>query len=132
LLLAKVLTSEGRPSDAAAVHREPLSAAAWNNLAIGLEELGRRAEAEAAYRKASEVDPRDHRVLFNLGILLRKSARYDEAASVQQEVLTLDPAHGGAHFELGMLFTGPQGDPARARVHLQATIGADPNHPRAR
>jgi len=31
-----------------------------------------------------------------------------------------------------MLFAGPLGDPARAKVHLQATIGADPSHPRAR
>jgi tetratricopeptide (TPR) repeat protein len=115
-----------------AVEREPRSAAAWNNLAIGLEELGRTAEAEAAYRKASEVDSRDYQALFNLGILLRKSARYDEAAAAQQEVLTRNPSHGGAHFELGMLFAGPLGDPARAKVHLQATIGANPNHPRAR
>jgi arylsulfatase A-like enzyme/tetratricopeptide (TPR) repeat protein len=115
-----------------AVEREPFSAAAWNNLAIGLEELGQKAEAEAAYRRASEVDSRDYRALFNLGILLRKSARYDEAAAVQQEVLTRNPAHSGAHFELGMLFAGPLGDPAGAKVHLQATIAADPNHPRAR
>ncbi len=43
----------------AAVEREPTSADAWNNLAIGLEELGRTSEAEAAYRRASEVDPKD-------------------------------------------------------------------------
>jgi len=115
-----------------AVEREPLSAAAWNNLAIGLEELGRTAEAEAAYRKASEIDVRDWRGLFNLGILLRKNARYDEAAEIQQRVLSRNPSHGGAHFELGALFAGPLGDPERAKVHLQATIGADPNHPRAR
>ncbi|MCW8984918.1 MAG: tetratricopeptide repeat protein, partial [Thermoanaerobaculales bacterium] len=115
-----------------AVEKEPNSAAAWNNLAIGLEELGRKAEAEGAYRKASEVDPRDYRALFNLGILLRESARYDEAVAFQQEVLTRNPAHGGAHFELGMLFAGPLSDPERAKIHLQAAIGADPNHPRAR
>ena len=36
----------------AAVEREPRSPSAWNNLGIGLEELGRTAEAEAAYRRA--------------------------------------------------------------------------------
>jgi len=115
-----------------AIEREPNSAAAWNNLAIGLEELGRAGEAEAAYRRASEVDSSDWRALFNLGILLRKSARYDEAAEVQREVLGRNPAHGGAHFELGILFAGPLNDPDRAKVHLQAAIGADPRHPRAR
>ncbi|MCK5376791.1 MAG: tetratricopeptide repeat protein, partial [Acidobacteria bacterium] len=116
----------------AAIERDPTSAAAWNNLAIGLEELGRTAEAEAAYRQAIEVDARDLRAPFNLGILLRKSARYDEAAAVQREVLTRAPAHAGAHFELGMLYAGPLADVERAKTHLQATIDAGPNHPRAR
>jgi len=114
-----------------AVEREPTSAGAWNNLAIALEELGRSGEAEGAYRRAAEIDPGDLRALFNLGILLRTSARYDEAAAAQQEVLNRNSRHAGAHFELGALFAGPLGDPERAKVHLQATIGADPNSPRA-
>ncbi len=116
----------------AAVEREPRSPAAWNNLGIGLEELGRIAEAEAAYRRAGEVDANDWRALLNLGILLRKSARYGQAAAVQQEVLTRAPSNPGAHFELGMLYAGPLADIERAKVHLRATIAADPNHPRAR
>jgi len=116
----------------AATEREATSADAWNNLAIGLEELGRTGEAETTYRRASEVDPRDYRALFNLGILLRKSARYDEAAAIQEKVLTRNPMHGGAHFELGALYAGPLGNSERAKAHLQAAIGADPNHPRAR
>ena len=115
-----------------AVEREPRSAPAWNNLAIGLEELGRTGEAEAAYRRASEVDANDWRGLFNLGIFLRKSARYDDAAAVQESVLARAPSHSGAHFELGALYAGPLGNPARAKLHLQATIAADPSHPRAR
>jgi len=114
-----------------ATEREPTSAGAWNNLAIALEELGRTSEAEAAYRRAAEIDPKDVRALFNLGILLRTSARYDEAAAVQQEVLTHDPGHAGAHFELGILYAGPLGDIERAKAHLQATIAAAPNSPRA-
>ena len=116
----------------AAIEREPNSADAWNNLAIGLEELGRTDEAESAYRWASEIDPGDYRALFNLGILLRKSARYAEAAAVQQEVLARAPNHAGAHFELGALYAGPLGNLELAKAHLQATIDADPNHPRAR
>jgi tetratricopeptide (TPR) repeat protein len=116
----------------AAIAREPTSADTWNNLGIALEELGRTSEAEAAYRRAGEVNVRDSRALFNLGILLRTSARYDEAAAVQQEVLTRAPGHPGAHFELGMLYAGFLGNVERAKAHLQATIDADPNHPRAK
>ncbi len=115
-----------------AIEREPRSAPAWNNLAIGLEELGRTGEAEDAYRRASEVDANDWRGLFNLGILLRKSARYDDAAAVQESVLARAPSHSGAHFELGALYAGPLGNPERAKAHLRATIAADPSHPRAR
>ena len=115
-----------------AIEKDPMSTVAWNNLGIALEELGRTNDAEAAYRRAVEIDPKDWRALFNLGILLRISARYDEAAEVQQDVLARNPRHAGANFELGALFAGPLGNPERAKVHLQATIGADPNHPRAR
>jgi Flp pilus assembly protein TadD len=105
---------------------------ARSDLGIGLEELGRTAEAEAAYRRAGEVDAHDWRALFNLGILLRTSARYDEAATVQQEVLTRSPSNAGAHFELGVLYAGPLADVERAKAHLRATIDANPDHPRAR
>ena len=50
---------------------------------------------------------------------------------VQQDVLKRAPMHSGAHFELGVLYAGPLGNTERAKAHLQATIGADPNHPRA-
>jgi choline-sulfatase len=115
-----------------AIEREPMSAGAWNSLAIALEELGRGKEAETAYRRSAEIDGKDWRALFNLGIYYRKNGRYEEAAAVQREVLARNPRHTGAHFELGMLYAGPLGDPERAKAHLQATIDADPDHPRAR
>jgi tetratricopeptide (TPR) repeat protein len=115
-----------------ALDLEPTSAGAWNNLGIALEELGRTDEAEAAYRRGAEADTRDWRALFNLGILLRVHSRYDEAEIVQYQVLDRFPAHGGAHFELGVLCAGPLNDPERAKKHLQASIGADPDHPRAK
>jgi arylsulfatase A-like enzyme/tetratricopeptide (TPR) repeat protein len=115
-----------------ALEVEPTSAGAWNNLGISLEEMGRSDEAEAAYRRGADVDRRDWRALFNLGILLRIHSRYEEAEIVQYGVLDRNPAHGGAHFELGVLCAGPLNDPDRAKKHLQATIGADPDHPRAK
>ena len=52
--------------------------------------------------------------------------------AVQHEVLSRNPAHAGAHFELGMLYAGFLGDADQAKTHLEATIAADPDHPRAR
>jgi choline-sulfatase len=137
LNLASLSIQRGQWQDAEryareAVAREPRSGSAWNNLGIGLEELGRLDEAEAAYRRAAEVDAEDWRALFNLGLLLRKSSRFAEAAVVQQQVLDRAPSHAGAHFELGALYAGPLADIERAKAHLQATIGAEPDGPRAR
>lgn len=115
----------------AAVEWDPRSAVAWSSLGTGLEEQGRIAEAEAAYRRAGEVDAKDWWGLYKLGILLRKTGRFDEAAKVQQEVLARDSSNPGTHFELGILYAGPLADVERARVHLQVAIDADPAHPRA-
>ncbi len=137
LNLASLAIQRGRWREAEsyareAVAREPRSASAWNNLGIGLEELGRTDEAAAAYRRAGEVDSGDWRALFNLGLMLRKSSRFAEAAAVQRQVLDRAPSHAGAHFELGALYAGPLADIERARAHLQAAIGAEPDGPRAR
>ena len=48
-----------------AVKIDPSYAAAWNNLAIGLEQLGKFDEAREAYEKALKLDPRNTFMLNN-------------------------------------------------------------------
>ena len=43
-----------------AVELDPTYAAAWNNLGIGYEQLGRFDDARKAYEKALEIDPAQH------------------------------------------------------------------------
>jgi Flp pilus assembly protein TadD len=106
-------------------------AAAWNNLGIALEEQGRAADGEAAYRQALAADPGELRALFNLGQLQRKAGRFAEAAATQERLLATAPAHAGAHFELGALYAGPLGRPDEGRAHLRRAIELEPGHPRA-
>ena len=74
LLLAISLHSQDRPQETLAVYQRlaalyPDRSAHWSNLGNGLRESRRHAEAEAAYRKALELEPRDALVHVNLGFL---------------------------------------------------------------
>lgn len=49
----------------AATEKDPSYAAAWNNLAIGYEQLGRFDDARRAYEKAIELDPDNNFIKVN-------------------------------------------------------------------
>jgi Flp pilus assembly protein TadD len=44
---------------------DPTYAAAWNNLAIGCEQLGRFDDAKKAYEKAMELEPKNEHIRTN-------------------------------------------------------------------
>jgi len=44
---------------------DPTYASAWNNLAIGYEQLGRFEEAKKSYERAIELDPKDQNIKDN-------------------------------------------------------------------
>lgn len=107
---------------------EPDAAEAWLLLAAAEEERGRVAQALAAYGEAIERAPGEVAPRFNLALLLRRTERYGDSAARLREVLRLAPDHAGAHYELGLLYGGPLGDPAAARRHLEQARAA--GHPR--
>ncbi|MDS4071198.1 MAG: tetratricopeptide repeat protein, partial [Candidatus Competibacter sp.] len=67
-------------------------AAPWNNLGILLQDrFGRSKEAEAAYRRATEIDPEDAWPWHNLGVLLDRLGRPDEAEAAYRQAIERDP-----------------------------------------
>jgi len=52
------------------VDKRPENPRAWNHLGIALQEAGRDAEAEAAFRRSLELDPDHGRASYNFGNLL--------------------------------------------------------------
>jgi Flp pilus assembly protein TadD len=48
-----------------ATKTDPTYASAWNNLAIGYEQLGRFDEARKSYEKALQLDPKNEHILTN-------------------------------------------------------------------
>jgi tetratricopeptide (TPR) repeat protein len=68
-----------------------LSAAHWFNLAFLLEEQGRLPDAEAAFRRAVEMDPKLDRAWYGLGLVLIRQRRFDEAAQALERNTKLQP-----------------------------------------
>jgi predicted Zn-dependent protease len=66
VLLAKRKTSEARDMYANAVHRDPDNARAWNGLGVADDMLGKRKEAEDAYKQSIDLLPTDPTAANNL------------------------------------------------------------------
>ncbi len=86
LRVAIALEDQGKYSEAAARYREilaahPDSVVAWTDLGNAQEQLGDRAAAEEAFRKALTFDPNSRDALNNLAWLLYQQKRLDEAES---------------------------------------------------
>lgn len=85
-------------------------AAASDNLrqaAIALEQAGRNAEAEAAWRAVLRVQPANPEVYAHLGFLEARQERYRQAVPLYRKALALNPAMPGLRMNLGLaLFKG--------------------------
>lgn len=66
-------------------------AANWFNLAFMLEEQGRLDDAEGAFRRALEMDPKLDRAWYGLGLVLIRQRRFDEAALALERNTRLQP-----------------------------------------
>lgn len=92
LRAAVALEDAGKYTDAARAYRtilaqHPDSLLAWTNLGNAEVQLGNRAEAEEAFRKALAIDGTSRDALNNLAWLLYESKRYDEAESLARKAV---------------------------------------------
>ncbi|MEO5617683.1 MAG: tetratricopeptide repeat protein [Candidatus Eisenbacteria bacterium] len=108
--------------------KSPLSPTAQTNLGLALQDEGRPAEAEAAFRAALLADPGMVLALSNLGRLYGQQRRLDEARKVLEQAEGLEPGHPDVLNNLGTLYW-MQGDTARAAARFQRAIAADPGSP---
>ena len=76
----------------------------WNNLGLLLAEQPQRAdEAEAAHRKAIEIDPADAALWNNLGLLLAKQPQHtDEAEGAYRKAIQTGPCNAIPWNNLGV------------------------------
>ncbi|MET0385376.1 MAG: tetratricopeptide repeat protein [Polyangiales bacterium] len=81
--------------------------------------------AEAAYRRAIELDPTLANALTNLGNLMFKRDRLDEAEVLYVRALKLDAEQPEAHYNLGFLLFD-RGDAAAAIESFERALSSDP------
>ncbi|QQS46436.1 MAG: tetratricopeptide repeat protein [Acidobacteriota bacterium] len=78
----------------------------WNRLGILLaEHLKRFDEAEAAFRKAIQIDPNNAFAWNNLGNLLSDLKRFDEAEAAYRKAIEINPNYTSAWHNLGNLLS---------------------------
>src|SRR5262249_30027764 len=93
---------EGTAETRGTVHRSPVSAAAYIELAsAALQDQGKHEEALAHSRKAVELEPRNAHARVLLGAALRAAEELEAAAVQFRQAIKLDPRNAQAHFRLG-------------------------------
>jgi Flp pilus assembly protein TadD len=85
----------------------------WNDYGIALWEQAQYGEAAAAFRRASELSPRDANLLVNAAIAELRTERFGpereqlrKAASLLDAALGIDPAHRRARFFRAVVLRG--------------------------
>lgn len=128
---AHLLAQAGRRDEAiadaqAVVAMHPgRSPADWFNLAFMLDEAGRPAEAEPAFRRAVEMDPKLDRAWYGLGLSLIRLQRYDEAVTALKKNTELQPMSPYGWYQLARVHVDRQ-HPEEAEKIIRHLEGFEP------
>ena len=87
---------------ASCLGQEAAAADGERQTAIGLEQEGRNAEAEAAWRAFLKIQPANSEAYAHLGLLKARQQRYQEAVPLYRKALALNPAMPGLPLNLGL------------------------------
>jgi tetratricopeptide (TPR) repeat protein len=131
--LAKALSLKGNFEEAVAHFNRALESPALahesdTSFALGnaLYNLGRIADAEAAYRRAIQVDPGHPHAQSNLGVTLARQGKLEEAIAHFRLAIAASPDFATAHNYLGESLRA-QGKIEEAIEAYEAALRADPN-----
>lgn len=113
-----------------ALKLSPKNVKAEDNLGLAYDGLGRKQEAEQAYRNAihwqSQLLQEDPGPYLDLGILLIDQNRPGEALPYLQQASQISPHDPKAHEQLGRAYAGLERLP-EAQVELEKAVEASPN-----
>jgi len=118
--VVRVLRRSGRQNDVTVAHQHYLEGCRFDEDEAGFE------RAEAAYRRAIELDPSLANAFTNLGNLMFRRARYEEAQNLYVRALQLDPDQPEAFYNLGFLLY-ERGDVAGASLNFKRALRSDPS-----
>jgi tetratricopeptide (TPR) repeat protein len=98
---------------ASCLGQEPATADTQRQTAISLEQEGKNAEAETAWRAFLKAQPANPEAYAHLGFLEARQERYSQAVVFYRKALALNPAMPGLQLNLGLaLFKAGQLKPA--------------------
>lgn len=83
----------------------PSSSALWDMLGGAHKALGDLEAAEAALRKAAELNPTSAQIHNNLGVVLKAASKNDEAIEAYQKAVEHKPDYAEAYNNLGNAYT---------------------------
>jgi len=109
----------------------PAFAEAHANLALLLDQSGRKAEAEKHYRQALDCNPDCVQTLLNFGAMLAQQKRFAEAEQAYRRALALRPDSAVAWSNLGVLQACCK-DEAAAESSYRRAIALDADYALAR
>lgn len=101
------------------------SAADWFNLAFMLEDAQRLDEAEAAFRRAVELDPKLDRAWYGLGLTLIRLQRFEEAVAALKRNTELQPMSPYGWYQLARVHFDRR-EPEEARKIIRHLKGFEP------
>jgi tetratricopeptide (TPR) repeat protein len=124
-LLGLVLSAERKDLAASrafaeAVRLQPHSAAAHANFAVNLDRLGRRAQAEAEFKKALNAAPNDYEANQDLGEFYVRAGKFAKALPYLAKAQRIHPSHGGG-YDLA-LAEEKAGQLQQARLQIQRLL----------
>jgi tetratricopeptide (TPR) repeat protein len=133
-LLQRQQYQEAEEKLLALVQKRSENPQAWFDLAFAQSHLGKNADAIAAYRKATELDPKWFEAQQNLGLALAKSGDFASATAALKTAITLKPTVGGQQALAGAWLSLAQvteGQPQEALAAYQKAAELDPTNPDA-
>lgn len=106
------------------VMEHPNDISGLNDLGNLLVHVGQLPAAEAAYRRALELDPGHVPSRYNLALVLLEQSHTRQARAELHRVLDDQPTHAWAHYELGAIYE-KQGHRSRAIRHYAKAFALD-------
>jgi tetratricopeptide (TPR) repeat protein len=92
---------------------------------LGYQQEGKSVEAEASFKKAIELDPKNDGAYFALGLLYRLQDRFSQAEDVLKKAIALNPENARAYHELKLVYTD-QGKHSQAESCFKKEVELTP------
>ncbi len=101
---------------------------AWTILGNAYQDLDQQEKAEAAYKRALEINSNGFQAITSMGILRRKQGKYDEALAYYEKALAINPKYAQAYSSMTVIALKQEKD-AKALEYAKKAYDLDKTDP---